>query len=64
MMSRVITLDKGSKKRLKQIRWSIREIVSAVLLSLILSLLGVLYAVWEVSHSSAESSTHQVKALP
>jgi len=63
-MSRVITFDKGSKRRLKQIRWRIHEIVSAVLLSLILSLFGVLYAVWEVSHSSAEVRTHQVKARP
>ena len=61
-MPRVITFDRGSKRRLKKIRWKIHEIVSAVLLSLILSLLGVLYAVWEVSQSSVETRTHQVTA--
>jgi hypothetical protein len=61
-MPRVITFDRGSKRRLKKIRWKIREIVSAVLLSLILSLLGVLYAVWEVSQSSVETRTRQVTA--
>jgi hypothetical protein len=34
-MSRVITLDKGSKRRMKKIRWKIREVISAVFLSLI-----------------------------
>lgn len=64
MMSRVITFDKGSKRNLKQIRWKLHEIVSAVLLSLILSALGLMYAVWESSHSAAETGTRQVKARP
>jgi hypothetical protein len=63
-MSRVITFDKGSKRRIKQIRWKIREVVGAVLLSLIITILGVLLAVWEVSHYSKEPKTHQVKAQP
>jgi hypothetical protein len=63
-MSRVITFDKGSKRRLKQIRWKVSEIASAVFLSLILSVLGLMFAVWEISHSSAETGTHQVKARP
>jgi hypothetical protein len=29
-MSRVITFDKGSKRRMKEIRWKLREVISAV----------------------------------
>ena len=32
-MVKVITFDKGSKRRLKQIRWKVGEIVSLALLS-------------------------------
>jgi hypothetical protein len=49
-MSRVITLDRGSKRRMKQIRWKIREVISAVFLSLLILGLSVLLALWEVSH--------------
>jgi NhaP-type Na+/H+ or K+/H+ antiporter len=62
MMSRVISFDKGSKRRIKQIRWKIREILSVVLLSLIITVLGVLLAVWEVSHYSAKPKSPQVEA--
>jgi len=59
-MSRVITFDKGSKRRMKQIRWKLREVIGVVFLSLIILGLGILLALWEVSHYSAEASTHQV----
>lgn len=59
-MSRVITLDKGSKRRMKKIRWKIREVISAVFLSLIVLGLCVLLAVWELSHYSAEPKTQRV----
>jgi hypothetical protein len=49
-MSKVITFDKGSKRRMKQIRWKLREVISAVLVSLVVLGLGVLFALWEVSH--------------
>jgi len=61
-MSRVITFDKGSKRRIKQIRWRIREIVSAVFLSLVITFLGALLAAWEVNHYFAESRSPHVKA--
>jgi hypothetical protein len=64
MMSRVITFDKGSKRRMKQIRWKLREVISAVALSLIVLGLGVLLAFWEVSHYSAEPKTPHVEAKP
>jgi hypothetical protein len=64
MMSRVITFDKGSKRRMKQIRWKLREVVSAVLLSLIVLGVGVWFALWEVSQYSAEPKTPHVAAKP
>jgi hypothetical protein len=62
-MSQVINLDKGSKRRIRQIRWKIHEIVSLVLLSLLIMALGVLLALWEVSHYSAPPETPEVTAL-
>jgi putative flippase GtrA len=64
MMSRVITFDKGSKRRLKQIRWKRCEVISLVVLSLIVLVLGVLLALWMVSHSSAEPIVPNVEAMP
>ena len=61
-MSKVITFDKGSKRRMRQIRWKLREVISLVALSLIVLGLGVLLAFWEVSHYSAEPKTPHVKA--
>jgi hypothetical protein len=59
-MSRVITFDKGSKRRMKEIRWKLREVISVVTLALVVLGLGVLLALWEVSHNSASPKTHQV----
>jgi hypothetical protein len=59
-MSRVITFDRGSKRRMKEIRWKLHEVLSAVALSLIVLGLGVLLAIWEVSHYSASPKTRQV----
>lgn len=61
-MSRVITFDKGSKRRIKQIRWKLREVISVVFLSLIVLGLGVWLAFWEVSHYRAEPKTPHVDA--
>jgi hypothetical protein len=61
---RVITFDKGSKRRMKQIRWNLREIISVVVLSLIVLALGVFLALWEVSHYSAEPKAPHVVAKP
>lgn len=59
-MSRVITFDKGSKRRMKEIRWKLHEVISLVILALVVLGLGVLLALWEVSHDSASPATHQV----
>ena len=61
-MSRVITFDKGSKRRMKQIRWKLREVIGAVFLSLIVLGLCALLALWEVSHYSEAPKTPQVTA--
>lgn len=63
-MSRVISFDKGSKRRMKQIRWKLREVISVFALSLMILALSVLFALWEVSHYSAEPKAPQVQARP
>jgi hypothetical protein len=62
MMSRVITFDRGSKRRMSQIRWKLREIISLVAVSLIVLGLCALFAFWEVSHYSAQPKTPHVEA--
>jgi len=61
MMSRVINFDKGSKRRIQQIRWSRFEIFTAVLLCVIVLSLGLLFVLWEASHDSVQSWVHQVE---
>ena len=61
-MSRVITFDRGSKRRMRQIRWKLREVISLVAVSLIVLGLCVLFACWEVSHYSAQPKTPHVEA--
>lgn len=47
---RVINFDQGSKRRLRQIRWTSRERTSVVLLSLVLLALCMLVEIWYVVH--------------
>ena len=47
-MVKVITLDKGSKRRLKQIRWRAGEILSLALLSLLMIAAVALAILWEM----------------
>jgi hypothetical protein len=54
---KVITLDKGSKKKLQRIRWTRSEIASAVLLTFILSVACIWAAFWYASHYSDEPQT-------
>jgi hypothetical protein len=59
---------KGSKRRMRQILWKPREVISVVALSLIALVLCVLLGLWEVSQYSAETEnspepeTHHVEA--
>ena len=47
---RVINFDRGSKRRLRQIRWTSRERASIVLLFSFLLALCILYVLWDISH--------------
>jgi hypothetical protein len=58
---RVINFDKGSKRRIQEIRWTRFEILSAVLLSVITLLLCAIFALWEVSQFPADSQTQQTE---
>ncbi len=49
-MSQVINFEKGSKQRLRQVRWKRHEVVSIVFLFLILMALCLWLALREVSH--------------
>jgi Co/Zn/Cd efflux system component len=52
---KVITFDKGSKKKLQTIRWKRIEIASAFFLSIFLMAACVLVALWYASHDRDES---------
>ena len=47
---RVITFDRGSKRRLRQIRWTWRERASLALLFLFLLALCAFYVLSDLSH--------------
>jgi len=49
-MRKIITFDKGSKRRLKQIRWKLGEILSLALFSLLMIAAGALAILWEMRH--------------
>jgi hypothetical protein len=60
-MSRVINFDRGSKRRIKEIRWNQFEITSAVLLTLVLVVLCVFFAIWIPFDASIQSQTPQLR---
>jgi hypothetical protein len=43
--------DKGSKRRVRRIRWSRGEIVTAVLLFLVLTAEAIIVTLWLMGHS-------------
>jgi preprotein translocase subunit SecE len=47
---RVINFDRGSKRRLRQIRWTSRERTSLALLFLFLLALYMLFVLWDLGH--------------
>jgi hypothetical protein len=49
-MSKVITLDKGSKRRLGQIRWKLFEIISLAVLAIFVFAMSLLVILWELRH--------------
>jgi hypothetical protein len=58
---KVITFDKGSKKKLQTIRWKRIEIASAFFLSIFLMAACVLVALWYASHDRDESQKPSLK---
>ena len=47
-MPKVVALNKGSKRRLRQIRWKLAEIVALVLLAILTFGVSLLVAIWEI----------------
>lgn len=45
-MPRIITFDKGSKRKLRGIRWTVREKLSAAAIFLLLVLFCIAVALW------------------
>ena len=58
---RVINFDKGSKRRIQEIRWTRFEVLSAVLLSLVILILAVFILLGEVADYSPLSRPPQVE---
>jgi hypothetical protein len=52
---RVINFDRRSKRRLRQIRWTLRERTSVALLFLLLVALCILYEPWDAHYSHFSS---------
>lgn len=47
-MPKVMTFQKGSKRRLKQIRWTAGEILSLAIFSLLMIAAGAVAILWEM----------------
>ena len=50
-MSRMMNQDKGSKRRVRRIRWTHGELVTAVLLLLVLATEAILVTLWLMGHT-------------
>ena len=62
-MPKVITFDKGSKRRLKQIRWKLFEILSLCLFAILLFATGLLVVLWELRHVHPHSEPSKVPEI-
>jgi len=62
-MSKVITFDKGSKRRLRQIRWKLFEVVSLALLALLVFAASILGLLWELDHEHPHSKPTKVPQI-
>jgi hypothetical protein len=62
-MSKVITHDKGSKRRLKQIRWKLVEIFSLVLLAILGFAVSILVMLWQLNHEHPHSEPTKVPQI-
>jgi hypothetical protein len=57
---KVIILNRGSKRRLKEIGWKTHEVFSLVLLAVFLLAMSVFILVWEVQHEHPRSEPPKV----
>jgi hypothetical protein len=62
-MSKVITFDKGSKRRLKQVRWKVAEIFSVVLLAIFTMAIGIVVLLWQLKREHHYSQPPRVPQL-
>jgi hypothetical protein len=61
---KVINFDKGSKRRLKQIRWTVGEVLSLTGFSLLMIAAIALALLWELHHEhplSEPTKDHQIR---
>ncbi len=64
-MRKVINFDKGSKRRLKQIRWKLFELFSLALLAVLVFAMSLLVMLWELDHGHPKQEPtkgHQIKS--
>ena len=54
-MSKVITFNKGSKRRLNEIRWKISEVFSLALLAVLVMAMSVFVLLWELQREHSRS---------
>jgi hypothetical protein len=62
-MQRVITFDRGSKRRLNQIRWKEREVFSLVLLATFMLVMSVFVVLAWVQHEHPSSEAPKVPQI-
>jgi len=62
-MSKVITLNKGSKRRLRQIRWKLIEIFTLALLAILIFATSLLVLMWELRHAHPHSEPSKVPQI-
>lgn len=49
-MSARVNLDKGSKRRVRQVRWKRSEIIMLILIAVAITIVTVWLALWVASH--------------
>ena len=54
LVNGTVNFDKGSKRKMQQIRWRPLEIISLVLVLLVTLTITVMVGLWEISHGSDE----------
>jgi hypothetical protein len=63
VMSKVITFDKGSKRRLKQIRWKLIEIFTLALFAILIFATSLFVLMWELQHEHPHAEPTKVPQI-